>query len=143
MRHHVLLACLLGLSFAAFGVHAAERILDYHSDISLAADGGMQVTDTIRVRAEGAQIRHGIYRDFPTDYRDRLGNRVHVDFTPLTLTRDGANEPFHTEAQVNGVRVTSATRTRLWHRANTPTCWVTRQHASSASSTITTSCTGT
>jgi uncharacterized membrane protein YgcG len=65
----------------------------------------MQVTETIRVRAEGNQIRHGIYRDFPTDYKDRYGNRVHVDFEPQGLTRDGNDEPYHSEAQGNGTRV--------------------------------------
>jgi hypothetical protein len=96
-------ACaLLGLFSVA---RADERILDFHSEIGVAYDASMLVDETIRVRAEGDRIRHGIYRDFPTDYRDRLGNRVHVDFIPLTLTRDGANEPFHAEAQVNGVRV--------------------------------------
>jgi uncharacterized membrane protein YgcG len=57
------------------------------------------------VRAEGERIRHGIYRDFPTDYRDNGGNRVHVDFEPQALTRDGAPEAFHSEAQGNGTRV--------------------------------------
>jgi len=103
------IARLLCFACALLGVfclaRADERILDFHSEISVASDASMLVDETIRVRAEGDRIRHGIYRDFPTDYRDRLGNRVHVDFIPLTLTRDGANEPFHTEAQVNGVRV--------------------------------------
>jgi hypothetical protein len=92
--------------FALARVAAAdERILDFHSDIAVATDASMQVSETIRVRSEGNQIQHGIYRDFPTEYRDRLGNRVHVDFTPIDVTRDGANEPFHTENQSNGVRV--------------------------------------
>lgn len=97
-------ALLLALGLAA-GARADERILDFHSEISILADGGMLVDETIRVRGEGDRIRHGIYRDFPTDYKDRFGNRVHVDFLPLTLTRDGASEPFHTESQGNGVRV--------------------------------------
>jgi len=106
MRHHVLLlVCLFGLSFATLDVHATERILDYHSDITLTADGGMQVTDTIRVQAEGAQIRHGIYRDFPTDYRDLQHHRYQVGFAVLGATRDGAPESWHTERQSNGVRV--------------------------------------
>lgn len=105
--HHVLLVvfCLSGLSLGAFDARAAERILDYHSDITLAADGGMQVTDRIRVQAEGAQIRHGIYRDFPTDYRDRQHHRYHVGFAVVGATRDGAPEPWRTERQSNGVRV--------------------------------------
>ena len=61
---------------------ADERILAFRSEITIAADGSMQVAETIRVRAEGDRIRHGIYRDFPTDYRDRYNNRVHVDFEP-------------------------------------------------------------
>lgn len=84
---------------------ADERILSFRSAIEIAADGGMEVTETIRVRAEGQNIRHGIYRDFPTDYRDRFGNAVRVAFEPRALTRDGDTEPFHTERQSNGVRV--------------------------------------
>ncbi|HEX5121940.1 MAG TPA: DUF2207 domain-containing protein [Rhodanobacteraceae bacterium] len=84
---------------------ADERILSFHSDIAVNADASMQVDETIRVHAEGNQIRHGIYRDFPTLYKDHYGNSVHVEFDPLTVTRDGRDEPFHTENQINGVRV--------------------------------------
>lgn len=97
-----LLLLVIGVAGAA---RAEERILDFHSDIVVAADASMRVTETIRVRAEGGHIQHGIYRDFPTEYRDGGGNRVHVDFEPLSVTRDGAKEPFHTEPLGNGVRV--------------------------------------
>ncbi|MEO6689334.1 MAG: DUF2207 domain-containing protein, partial [Dokdonella sp.] len=100
---------LPGLYFAvaliAGNATADERILAFHSDIVVDADASMQVTETIRVRSEADKIRHGIYRDFPTDYRDRYGNRVHVDFDPTSLTRDGKDESFHSEAQSNGTRV--------------------------------------
>jgi len=91
--------------FATLAAHADERILAFHSDIAVDADASMQVDETIRVHAEGDQIRHGIYRDFPTLYKDRYGNSVHVEFDPQSVTRDGKNEPFHTENQINGVRV--------------------------------------
>ncbi len=42
--------------------------------------GDMTVTETIRVVGEGDQIRHGIYRDFPTRYKDRYNNTVSVGF---------------------------------------------------------------
>jgi hypothetical protein len=84
---------------------ADERILEFRSEITIAADAGMQVTETIRVRAEGDRIRRGIYRDFPTTYRDAAGNRVRVEFEPEAVTRDGRTEAFHTEAQGNGVRI--------------------------------------
>jgi hypothetical protein len=82
-----------------------ERIVDFASDIQVHPDGSMTVTETIRVESEGKEIKRGIYRDFPTDYRDRHGNRVVVDFTVVEVLRDGGPEPFHTERLSNGVRV--------------------------------------
>lgn len=100
-----LVLCLLLCLAGALPVAAQERILAYHSDLVVQADGSMVVTETIRVRAEGQRIRRGIYRDFPTRYRDRLGNRVAVDFEVLGLERDGQPEAWFTERQPNGVRV--------------------------------------
>jgi len=97
----VFLACL-GLASA---VAADERILAYHADVSVQEDASLIVTETLRVRAEGRDIRRGIYRDFPTRYRDRRNNRYRVDFELLEVLRDGAPEPHHTEARSNGVRI--------------------------------------
>ena len=84
---------------------AREQILRFHSDIEVNADGSMVVTENIRVRAEGNQIRRGIYRELPTDYRDRFNNRVRINFTVLDVKRDGVREPFFTEKHANGVRI--------------------------------------
>ena len=115
--------CLLTLA-----AHAEERILAYHADIVIAADATMTVTETIRVRAEGAAIRRGIYRDFPIRYTDRLGNAYQVGFEVLDVERDGVAEPWHSETMSNGERVYigSADRTldpgeytyRLRYRSN-------------------------
>ena len=107
MTHVRRLAAWLFVAACAWPPAAAadERILSFDSAIEIAADGSMDVTETIRVRAEGQAIRHGIYRDFPTDYRDRLRNAVHVAFEPQALTRGGQPEPFHSERRSNGVRV--------------------------------------
>src|SRR5690606_8904701 len=83
---------------------AQERIASYDSVIEVHADGSMDVTEDIRVHAEGSAIRRGIYRDFPTRYRDRFGNRVAVDFEVLGVERDGRPEPWFTERLGNGVR---------------------------------------
>lgn len=101
------LAALL-LLVAAAGARAqsdAELITRFHSDVVIRADGALQVTETIEVQARGREIRRGILRDFPTDYRDRAGNRVTVPFDVLDVTRDGAPERFKTEPLSNGVRV--------------------------------------
>ena len=84
---------------------AEERILDYDSDIVLGADGSMTVTETIRAQVEGDRIRRGIYRDFPTDYRDPAGHRVRVRFEFLGARRDGVEEHWRSERHGNGVRV--------------------------------------
>jgi hypothetical protein len=99
------LSAVLLLVFCCLSARADERILGFHSDIVIAADATMTVSETITVRAEGNRIRRGIYRDFPTDYRDRYGNRVNVLFEPLDVTRDDRSEPWHTERLSNGVRV--------------------------------------
>jgi hypothetical protein len=83
---------------------ADERILEFHSEITVMQDGWLEVTETIRVRAEGDRIRRGIYREFPTEYFDRLGNRYVVDFQPLAVFRNGAPEAFHAVEDRNGVR---------------------------------------
>jgi len=84
---------------------ADERILSYHSDIEVLINGSMRVTETIKVRSEGKNIRRGIYRDFPTTYKDRLANRYKVGFDIEAVKRDGHPEVYHTKAQSNGVRV--------------------------------------
>lgn len=84
---------------------AGERILDYRSDIVIRPDGALDVVETITVRAEGRSVRRGIYRDFPTRYRDRLGNRVVVGFELLGVERNGQPEPHFTERRGNGVRI--------------------------------------
>jgi uncharacterized membrane protein YgcG len=82
-----------------------ERILDYHSDIEVRANATMIVTETIRVTSTGNRIRHGIYRDFPTRYADRLGNHYEVGFDLIGATRDGAPEATRVEDLSNGVRI--------------------------------------
>ena len=99
------LAPLLLLAVSGMARAQEERILSYHSDIAVQPDASMRVTETIAVHGAGKEIRHGIYRDFPTEYRDNLGNRVKVAFEILAVTRDGRSEPYHTEAMSNGARI--------------------------------------
>lgn len=99
------LAALLALAACALPAFAQERILSYDSELTLAEDGSLDVVEHIRVRAEGSNIRRGIYRDFPTRYKDRHGNSVVVDFDVVEVLRDGRPEPWFTEKLGNGVRL--------------------------------------
>ena len=81
--------------------------LDGDADRVIMVDekGDMTVTETITVNAEGNKIKRGIYRDFPTRYKDRLGNRYNVGFSIIHILRDGNTEPYHMESRSNGVRI--------------------------------------
>ena len=86
-------------------VAATETILLFASEITVNADASLHVTETIRVVSTGDQIKRGIYRDFPTTYKDHAGNRYVVGFTILNVARDGRPEAYHTEDLSNGVRI--------------------------------------
>ena len=89
------------------GVEAAqsERILDFKSLIHIHQSGSMTVSETIKVFCAGRNIRHGIYRDFPTTYRGPHGNAFKVSFHVLRVLRDGASESYHFKSLSNGIRV--------------------------------------
>src|SRR5579864_7474498 len=82
-----------------------ERIRSFDSHIIVNADGSLEVRETIEVLAAEDQVRHGIYRDFPTRYRDKLGNSYAVRFEIVGVQRDGSPEPYHTEGLSDGVRI--------------------------------------
>jgi uncharacterized membrane protein YgcG len=84
---------------------AGERILSYRSDVEVGTNGTLTVTETIRVNSEGDDIRHGIYRDFPTSYRRTGQRRVRVGFDVQSVERDGRPEHYRTEHITNGTRV--------------------------------------
>jgi len=90
---------------AALSPAAPEEILSFQSRITVKADSTMTVRETIRVRSAGRKIRHGIYRDFPTRYRDRLGNRYRVGFEVIETRRDGKPEERHLQPLSSGERV--------------------------------------
>ena len=100
----LLIACL-GLIAILSARAQSERILDYQSDIALEDDGSLRVTETITVMSTGHQFRHGIFRDFPTSYKDPYNNRYAVGFEMLSATCDSVPEKFRVEDQFNGKRI--------------------------------------
>ncbi|HEY6661756.1 MAG TPA: DUF2207 domain-containing protein [Sphingomicrobium sp.] len=94
------------LLFAApAAARAEERILHFWSDVQVRKDSSVEVTETIDVRAENDAIRHGIYRDFPTQYRGSHGSRIRIGFTFESATLDGATVQAATEPVRHGVRI--------------------------------------
>jgi uncharacterized membrane protein YgcG len=97
-------ALALLLSWAA-PAHAEERILDFESHVVVSANGGLTVTETITVEAEGRNIKRGIYRDFPTRYKGPAGRSYNVGFEVVSVLRDGQRENWFTKNRSNGVRI--------------------------------------
>lgn len=101
----LVLALLLPVLLASEAARAAELIDSYRSEIDIAADGAVTVTEIITVNAEGQEIRRGIFRDFPLYMVDANGRRQKVGFDILSVARDGGEEDWHTETISGGIRI--------------------------------------
>jgi len=101
IRSKIILVILFSLLCVSLSI-AEERILRFHSDITVREDTSLTVKETIQVVSEGKEIKHGIYRDFPTRYRRLWGNRT-VGFTVLEVLRNGQSEKYFQKRIFNGV----------------------------------------
>ena len=104
--------------FTSTSILAEERIYSFHSDITIDEKGDMRITETITVNAEGNKIKRGIYRDFPTTYKDHFGNKYKVGFSIESVKRDGYTEDFHTKNIKNGVRIYIGNKNRYLKNGN-------------------------
>jgi len=100
-KYLILISLLLISSYS----YAAEEILTFDSTIQIHNDSSMTVMEKITVNAENKKINRGIYRDFPTKYKGKLGNKIKVGFELIEVLRNGTPEPFHTQKQGNGIRI--------------------------------------
>lgn len=96
---------LIPAFLVSFTIAATERILLFKSDIMVHPDASMSVTETIRVHATGYTIQHGIVREFPTQYKDRWGNKFNIAFNVERVTRDEHEEPYHSATAPNGKKI--------------------------------------
>lgn len=77
-----------------------ENIIDYDIEIHVNKDASMDVKEKITVNALGDEIRHGIYRDFPTQYKNKT-----VSFKINDITLDDEDVKYTTESVSRGVRI--------------------------------------
>lgn len=90
-----LIFCLL---FLPFIVNAqSERFNDFQVTIRLNGNGDVEVTERIRVTANGNEVKRGITRPLRRKKIGEDGERGTVDYKIISATRDGASEGFHTE----------------------------------------------
>ncbi len=84
---------------------AEELVQKYSTVVEVQQSGSLTVTETITAIVEGGALRSGIFRDYPTDYRDRVGKPMKIDFVVLETTRDGERVPYGLQRVSNGVRL--------------------------------------
>ncbi len=56
----------------------APIIKKFQSDVTVEKNSTLLVTETITIATDGKIIQHGIYRDFPTNYKTPDNRSVHV-----------------------------------------------------------------
>lgn len=99
------LVVLIGLFSIRAKAQGSERIINFNSQITVNQDSSMKVIETITVESTGNKIKRGIYRDFSTKYKDRIGNSYTVGFEVESVLRDGKAEKYRVENMANGKRV--------------------------------------
>jgi len=87
---------MLTLLFA-FPALAEEAITSFSTDVTLRTDGSVDVIETIVVKAEGNEIRRGIFRDIPTLLVNPDNSRLRSDLDVVEVKRDGRTEPYALE----------------------------------------------
>ena len=90
----ILLRALALVALWAAAAHA-EEILSYDVGVEVMRDGTLDVTETIRVTVAGDQVKRGIIRDFPVEYREADGRTSLASFDLLGVRRNGKGEPYH------------------------------------------------
>jgi uncharacterized membrane protein YgcG len=80
----------------------SEYIASLHSDLVVNVNASVDVTETIVVKSAGQCIKRGIFREFPTRYKDRYGNNVVVDFKLNNVQRNGKPTPYTLNDKANG-----------------------------------------
>jgi hypothetical protein len=76
-----------------------RRINSWHTDLTVAPDGQLTVTEEISIHAEGVAFKRGIVRKLPLRFTDHTGreHRVQYDLTAVEIF--GAPSPHHTATE--------------------------------------------
>lgn len=101
---------LLPTAFAARG--RPFTIDSFHSDISIGAEGTVDITETIV--ADFHQRRHGIFRDLPFRYTTDLGERIETPLEVISVTdEDGNPREYRVTTERNTKRIRIGKRS-IW-----------------------------
>lgn len=87
---------------------AAEVIHEFDVRIDVRPDGALEVTETIRIRAEGNEIKRGVNRDFPL-----AGAGGRATFDVVSVRRNGNTEPYRVIGRGGATRLRIGRADRL------------------------------
>ncbi len=90
-----------------------EKILDFSSTVLVSPKGLMTVREDITVQVEHREIQRGIFRDFPTDYRDKSGRLHRMKFDVQDVLLDGSPVKYSTSREGGFIRVRIGDPSRL------------------------------
>ncbi|WP_044397571.1 DUF2207 domain-containing protein [Lacinutrix sp. Hel_I_90] len=95
MKQFFFIILLITSSFSLFA--QSERVLSFHSDITVDTSSVITVKESIKIYATGTVFKRGITRSIPIERRDSLGLKNKLDYEILSVERDGEVSKFHTE----------------------------------------------
>lgn len=101
MKYFVLILCVL----TGLITQAQERILDFRSTVVVNANRSVDVTEEITVRAEGVNIRRGIFRDVFTTMVNHHGRKQLLNLKVYEVLKNGSPENFTVERSNNISRI--------------------------------------
>jgi uncharacterized membrane protein YgcG len=96
MRRWLLLASVV---VAAHAYGQNERINSFHTDLTVAPDGQLTVTEEISIHAEGEEFKRGIVRRLPLRFEDHNGKEHRVQYELTAVQVFGATSPYHTDME--------------------------------------------
>ncbi len=76
-----------------------EKINTWHTDLTVAPDGQLTVTEQINVHVEGIEFKRGIVRRLPQRYTDHTGRTHRVEYDLQAVQVFGATSPYHTATE--------------------------------------------
>ena len=98
----LLAICILMAAFMLSAAPAAvlagtEETFDrFTADVVINSDSSIEVTEEILVRVENIEIKRGIIRTFPVEYRDEKGRSKELGFNVIGISLDGKEIPWST-----------------------------------------------
>lgn len=96
MRRWILLLALVAAGYAR---GQSEKINSFHTDLTVAPDGQLTVTEEINIHAEGVEFKRGIVRRLPLQFKDHNGKQHRVKYLLSAVEMNGVGSPYHTETE--------------------------------------------